>query len=70
LNQLEIYFLKIMKRIKNILINFIEYLNGNFAYKKYLSHHQKHHKNSKPLTIKQFLNHQRNKKWQGVNRCC
>mgnify|MGYP003334578982 CR=1 FL=1 len=59
-----------MRKIKNILIIFFEYFSGNFAYKKYLEHHQKHHGNENPLTINQFLNQRRTKKWRGVNRCC
>jgi len=59
-----------MKKIKKFFINFVEYLNGNFAYKTYLEHHKNNHKNHSPLTLKQFLNQRRNNKWQGVNRCC
>ena len=59
-----------MKKIKNLIKNFCDYINGEYAYKKYLEHCKLSHDNISNLSKKQFLNNKRNNKWKSVNRCC
>lgn len=59
-----------MNKLKNFLISCYDFFSGEIAYKKYIEHQQQNHKNHLPMTKKDFLNKQRNKKWNGINRCC
>ncbi len=56
------------KKIVEKIVIILEYLSGNFAYKKYLEHHFKNHAKSEPLNKNDFLrNRLKNKSLQ---RCC
>lgn len=56
--------------MKKLIHLVIEYINGDFAYKKYLEHHKKAHKDEQPFNKEQFLRHQQKMKWKKINRCC
>ncbi len=58
--------MKIIKFLKLVK----SYLNGDFAYQNYLTHHQKNHHNQQALDKKTFLSEQQKTKWSKVNRCC
>jgi uncharacterized short protein YbdD (DUF466 family) len=47
-----------------------DYINGDFAYKKYVEHHQKAHPQQNPLDKKSFLRDRQKCKWRKINRCC
>ena len=52
-----------------------DYINGDFAYRKYLEHHQKTHSQQNPLDKKSldkksFLRDRQRCKWEKINRCC
>jgi uncharacterized short protein YbdD (DUF466 family) len=47
-----------------------DYINGDFAYKKYVEHHQKTHPQQNPLDKKSFLRDRQRCKWKKINRCC
>ena len=47
---------------------FKNYLNGNFAYQKYLEHHEK--SCNQLLDKKSFLRYKEKEKWNKINRCC
>ena len=52
-----------------------DYINGDFAYTKYLEHHQKNHSQQNPLDKKSldkksFLRERQRCKWEKINRCC
>lgn len=46
------------------------YINGDFAYQKYVEHHLKHHDKEKLLDKKSFLRKREENKWSKINRCC
>jgi hypothetical protein len=49
----------------------IAYINGDFAYQKYLKFHQKKHfMNCKVIDKKTFLQQREKNKWGKINRCC
>jgi len=54
--------------MKKFLLLIYEYLNGDFAYKKYLQHHKKNHPGAKSLNKEEFLREKLRKKT--INRCC
>ncbi len=58
-----------MKKFFNLILLFKNYINGNFAYQKYLEQHEKH-SHSQVLDKKSFLRDKEKCKWNKVNRCC
>lgn len=48
------------------------YLNGEAAYRRYLSHWQKHHahQGGQALSRKAFFAAETQRKWNGIKRCC
>ncbi len=57
-------------KILNFLRLVKSYLNGDFAYQNYLTHHHKNHPNQPTLNKKEFILKQQREKWSKVNRCC
>jgi uncharacterized short protein YbdD (DUF466 family) len=47
-----------------------DHLDGDFAYRNYLEHHQKNHPQETALSKKLFLRNKEKVKWNKVNRCC
>ncbi len=44
---------------------------GDDAYERYLDHHAKSHRESVPLSRREFYDDELKRKWSGaVNRCC
>lgn len=58
------------KKIKQIFFEIKNYIDGDFAYKKYLEHHQEHHFKQHPLDKKMFLKNRQKEKFDKINRCC
>ncbi len=66
--KISVNFIFLIKKIAEKITIILEYLSGDFAYKKYLEHHLKNHSKLKPLDRKNFLrNRLKNKSLQ---RCC
>ncbi len=61
---------KCFKKLYKITFDLICFINGDFAYNKYLTHHYKNHQKLKPLSKKDFLRKKQQYKWNNVNRCC
>jgi hypothetical protein len=61
-----------MKNFYNFLREVYHFLNGNNAYKSYLSSHNKNSNNcqKKILSKKKFLQNQQLRKYKTINRCC
>ncbi len=59
-----------LNKIKNIFLDLKSYIDGDFAYKKYLEHHKEHHFNQAALDKKTFLNNRQKEKFSKINRCC
>ncbi|MFM7620849.1 MAG: CstA-like transporter-associated (seleno)protein [Alphaproteobacteria bacterium] len=74
--------LKILQKIFNKIIlfgiffrNFLNYINGDFAYENYLQNNRQHQCNkdscsNKILTKKQFLRQKIHEKYNKISRCC
>ncbi len=56
-------------RFLNAILFLKDYLNGNFAYKKYLENFAIHQNQKKPLSKDEFLRNKRLRKGEEV-RCC
>jgi hypothetical protein len=56
--------------MKNFFQLLRDYINGDFAYKKYIEHHQKNHPQQNALDKKSFLRERQRCKWKKINRCC
>jgi uncharacterized short protein YbdD (DUF466 family) len=61
-----------MKKFYNFLRETYQFLNGDKAYKTYISLHNKNNKNcqNKILSKKEFLQNQQLQKYKTINRCC
>jgi uncharacterized short protein YbdD (DUF466 family) len=53
----------------SLLWQFIRHLTGDNAYERYLIHHQQHHTGN-PLSRKEFIKYEQQRKWSGIRRCC
>ena len=62
--------MKLLQKITRAITSLKHYINGDFAYEKYLEHHNKIHFGQKALDKKSFLKNQLINKWSKVNRCC
>jgi uncharacterized short protein YbdD (DUF466 family) len=43
---------------------------GADAYRQYLAHHDRHHRERPALTREQFFRETLESRWEGVKRCC
>jgi uncharacterized short protein YbdD (DUF466 family) len=59
-----------MKKIRNFFLLLRDNLTGDFAYKNYLKHFAKNHRDEKILDKKNFLRERGKEKWEKINRCC
>lgn len=59
-----------MKKIQNFFLLIRDNLTGEFAYKNYLNHSEKNHRDEKILDKKTFLRGREKEKWKKINRCC
>jgi uncharacterized short protein YbdD (DUF466 family) len=50
--------------------DFIRELSGDDAYERYLQHLAAEHPEQTPVDRKTFFQHEQQRKWEGVNRCC
>ncbi len=54
----------------NFFKNFLDKINGNAEYKKYLKHFKHHHHGDKALSKQEFFAKKEQEKWGKINRCC
>jgi hypothetical protein len=40
------------------------------AYERYVQHHAAHHRDTKPLSRREFYLREQQRKWEGITRCC
>ncbi len=48
----------------------LRWWNGDAAYARYLAHHQQAHAETPPMTRREFVAAEQQRKWSGINRCC
>ena len=58
-----------MRRVKAIW-RWIREATGDDAYERYLIHHTRAHPGLTPLSQREFVRREQERKWNGINRCC
>lgn len=61
---------KIIPKIWKFFLLWRDHISGDFAYRNYVEHQKKSHRNHQILNKKSFLRNKEKEKWQKINRCC
>lgn len=58
-----------MRRLK-ALWRWLREATGDDAYERYLVHHAEAHPGTRPMSPREFVAAEQQRKWSGINRCC
>ena len=59
-----------VRAVAGVLGDVIRGAAGTDAYRHYLAHHQRHHRDREPLSREAFFRRELSAKWEGIRRCC